>query len=154
MKVSKRYLTLDNQLHEGRNIYLSQLILGSLYEYLGLSTKTLKNLKPKDNMLLVGPYWLLQLWLNVMFEPSLDVDKPNDADEDMKNKHVEGLCLDRMALVDTHQTNKEAYLEYFMMFSKRHNFSPSMAPFVNRSHGPEWFTKNFHVIGKQDYKSK
>lgn len=32
LKVAKRYLTLANQLHEGRDICLSQVMLGSLYE--------------------------------------------------------------------------------------------------------------------------
>lgn len=40
LKVAKTYLTLANQLHEGRDICLSQLILESLYESLGLATKS------------------------------------------------------------------------------------------------------------------
>ncbi|KAI5393548.1 hypothetical protein KIW84_060608 [Lathyrus oleraceus] len=59
LKVAKRYLTLAKQLHERQDICLSQLILGYLYESLGLVTKTLKKLLPKDNLLLVGPYWML-----------------------------------------------------------------------------------------------
>lgn len=100
LKVSKRYLTLVNQLHERRDIYLGQLILGSLYESLGLATKSLKNLQPKDNLLLVRPLWLLQLWLNSMFEPSLDVKKPNGADENIKKKCVEGTRLDQITPAD------------------------------------------------------
>lgn len=70
LKVAKRYLTLENQLDEGRDICISQLILGSIYESLRLATWTLKKLQPKHNMLLYGPYWLLQLWLNAMFDLS------------------------------------------------------------------------------------
>lgn len=88
LKVAKIFLTMANQLHEGQNIYLSQLILGSLYESLGLAIKTLKNLKPKDNLLLGGPYWLLQLWLNAIFETSLNVNIPDDVDEDIKNRRI------------------------------------------------------------------
>lgn len=102
----QRYLTLANQLHEGRDICLSQLILGSIYESLGLATKTVKNLQPKDNLLLVGYYWFPGFWLNSMFEPSLDIKNPNTADEDMKFRHVEGLRLARITLVDTHRTEK------------------------------------------------
>lgn len=93
LKVAKRYLTLVNQLHKGHDIFLSQLILGSLYKSLGLATEFLKNLKPNDNLLLDGPYLLLQLWLNSMFELSLDVEKSNGADETIKNRRVEGTRL-------------------------------------------------------------
>lgn len=44
LKVEKRYITLANQLHEGKDVFLSQLILGLLYESLGLATKVLRNL--------------------------------------------------------------------------------------------------------------
>lgn len=37
LKVAKIYLTLANQLHEGRYICLNQLIFGSLYESLRIS---------------------------------------------------------------------------------------------------------------------
>lgn len=84
MKVAKRYLTLANDLHESRDIFLSQLILESLYESLGLATESLKNSNP------MATYWFLQLWMNAMFELSMDVEKPNDADETTKNRSVEG----------------------------------------------------------------
>lgn len=48
LKVAKRYLTLANQLHEGKYIFHSQLILGSLYESPGEATETLRNINPKD----------------------------------------------------------------------------------------------------------
>lgn len=38
------FLTLANQLHDGQNNGLGQLILGFIYESLGLATYTLKNL--------------------------------------------------------------------------------------------------------------
>lgn len=44
LKVAKRFMTLANQLHDRRNIFLHQLILGSLYETLGLAFETLKYL--------------------------------------------------------------------------------------------------------------
>lgn len=32
-----------------------------------------------------------------------------------------------------------------MMFEKLNNFTPVVAPFVKQSHGPEWFTREFHA---------
>lgn len=35
-----------------------------------------------------------------------------------------------------------------MMYAKRYNFTPSMAPFTNRTHNPEWFTKKLPTPSK------
>lgn len=113
MNVEKWYLTLTNQLHEGRDILLSQLILGSLYESLGLATEALKNLEPNDNLFLAGPYWLLCLWLNKMFELSLDVEKPNDTDEPINNKRVEGTWLAQITLDEKNRSDQDAFFELF-----------------------------------------
>lgn len=59
LKVAKRYLPLSNQLHEGRNFNLVQLILGSLYTVLSEVTESLRNHNPQDKFLLVGPFWLI-----------------------------------------------------------------------------------------------
>lgn len=128
LKVSKRYLTLANQLHKGRDICLGQLISGPLYESLDLATENLKNLQPKDDILLGGPYWLLYLWLNAMFEPFLDVEKLNDVDEDIKNMRIEGVRLSRITRVNTHRTYMEAFSKYFMLFDKRQLY-PLNGPF-------------------------
>ncbi|KAI5438920.1 hypothetical protein KIW84_024589 [Lathyrus oleraceus] len=73
LKVAKRYLTLAKHMHEWRNVNLGQLILGSLYTALGESTEALRNINPQDKFLLVGPFWILQLWLNATFETSLKI---------------------------------------------------------------------------------
>lgn len=41
-----------------------------------------------------------------------------------------------------------------MMFIKRNNFTPIMAPFVTRSHRPEWFTRKFPATGQQEAESR
>lgn len=71
LQVSKKYLTLANQLHVGHDICLSEMILASLYESLSDGVAQLKNLGDKGNLLLSGPFWLLQLWLNATFKASL-----------------------------------------------------------------------------------
>lgn len=126
------------------------MILGSLYESLGLSNEALKNLEPNDNLFLVGPYWLLRLWLNKMFELSLDVEKPNDTDEPINNKRVEGTRLAQITMDDKNRSDQDAFLNYFLMFIKHHNVTPTRAPFINRTHGPEWFSKKFHATGEKE----
>lgn len=45
--------------------------MASLYESLSDGVTQLKNMGGKGNLLLSGPFWLLQLWLNIAFEASL-----------------------------------------------------------------------------------
>lgn len=72
-----------------------------------------------------------------MFEPSLDVEKPTDVYKTIKNRRVEGIRLARMTPTYANRIDIEAFIEYFMLFSKHHNFIPSMDPFMLRSHVPE-----------------
>lgn len=44
-----------------------------------------------------------------MFKPSLNVEKSNDDAKDIKNKRIEGIRISQIALVDGHQTDKEAF---------------------------------------------
>ena len=46
LQVARRFLTLANQLHVGRNIFLSELILVGLYECLGEASSSLKEFEP------------------------------------------------------------------------------------------------------------
>lgn len=48
-----------NKLHAGHNLCLSEMILVNLYESLGEGVITFKNIQPKGNLLLSGPFWLL-----------------------------------------------------------------------------------------------
>lgn len=56
LQVANKFLTMANQLHVGHNLHLSKMILASLYESLGECITTLKNIQPKGNMLLSGPF--------------------------------------------------------------------------------------------------
>lgn len=63
LQVEKYYVTLTNQLHARRNVYLSQLILTSLYQASSLASSGMKTFKltnnPKGTLLWAGPFWLL-----------------------------------------------------------------------------------------------
>ncbi|XP_058736960.1 uncharacterized protein LOC131609281 [Vicia villosa] len=148
IQVAKRYLCMANQLHAGTKLNLSQLILGFLYENLGEVTDLVKNYKT-GSLLFAGPFWLFQLWLNATFEAQLPFrGVVNEEDPDIKNRTVEGTRL--ASLTPKEETGKlrEHFLAYVMMFARCHQFSPSMAPFVNRTVGPEWFTRKFLPTSK------
>lgn len=66
LKVAKKFITISSQLHKGRNLCLSQMILGSLYENLGMAVAIFKNITPETNFLLAGPFWLADLNQNQM----------------------------------------------------------------------------------------
>ena len=47
-QVTKNFINMATQLHEGRNIILSKLILGSLYEALGLAAFDFKSINDPE----------------------------------------------------------------------------------------------------------
>lgn len=61
LQVAKKYLTLANQLHAGCDVCLIEMIIASLYKSLSDGVTQLKKLGGKGNLLLPGPFWLLQL---------------------------------------------------------------------------------------------
>lgn len=143
LKAAKRFLTLANHLHDGRDIYLSQLMLGSLYETLGLVVDLLKTIKPRINFFLASPYWLLNLQMNSMFEPSRKINKLKDNDQQIKNMKIEGARFALMTPIDSGRTLQQAFTGNVIMFVNLHNFTSFMAPFANRTHGLEWFIREF-----------
>ncbi|XP_050920289.1 uncharacterized protein LOC127137927 [Lathyrus oleraceus] len=141
LQVAKRFLTLANQLHAGRKVCLSQLLLASLYESLGSASAKLKEYKAGTNLLLSGPYWLLQLWLSATFKSFLPTHGNVDENApEIVNRSIEGTRLLQLTPVDDVDNLQTSLTKYTLMFSKRHHFSPSMAPFASRTHGPSWFT--------------
>lgn len=150
LQVAKKYLTLENQLHVGHDICLSEMILASLYESLSDGVAQLKNLRDKGNLLLSGPFWLLQLWINATSEASLSNKGFIDKDvKEIKNKRVEGMRLAQLTPNDEGQTLQSTFMGYLMMFAKRHVFTSSMASFSFRKHGPKWFSRTFPSPSKK-----
>lgn len=149
LQVAKKFLTMANQLHVGYNLCLSEMILVSLYESLGEGVTTLKNIQPRVNVSLSGPFWLLQLWLNATFETSLPIRNPIDAEaKEIKIRRVEGTRLALLTPNDEGMDLQQTFIDYIMMLAKLYNFTPSMAPFAHKIHGPEWFTRKFHAPSK------
>lgn len=140
LKVAKRYITLANQPHEGNDVCISQLILGSFYAPPGEATEALRNIKPKDSLLLAGLFCLLQLWLSATFESPLTVKHLDDTDPIISGQSIKGVWLNLLTSIDKSRSNREALCSYFMMFAKSYSFAATMAPFSKRAHGPKWFT--------------
>lgn len=97
IQVAKKFITIANQLHAGRKHCLSEMILINLYESLGEGVTLLKTLGDQGNLLLFGPFWLLQLWLNASFEKHLpNLQTPDEESEVIKNRATEGIRLSQM----------------------------------------------------------
>lgn len=151
IQVARMYITISNQLHVGRKLCLSEMILGHLYESLGESVTLLKTLGDRGNLLLSGPFWLLQLWLNSSFEkhlPSLQI--PDEESEAIRNQTVEGIRLSQMTPVVEDKSLQQSYTSYVVAFSQRRHFTPSMASFSYRKVSPEWFTRKFPAPEDKD----
>lgn len=108
------------------------MILANLYESLDEGVTALKNIKTKGNLLLSGPFWLLQFWLNVSFDACLPIHNPIDADIDaVKNRRVEGMRLAMLTPSDEGRKLQQSFTKYMMMFAKRYNFTPVMTHFAS-----------------------
>lgn len=106
------------------------MILESLYESLSDGITQLKNLGEKGNLLLFGPFWLLQLWLNATFEASLPNKSLVDEEvEEVRNMRVKGIRLAQLTPSDEGKSLRPTLMSYVMMFAKLHEFTSNMAPF-------------------------
>ena len=154
--MAKKFLTLATQFYNGRDVCLSEMILGHLYESLSEGVAQLKDLGTKGNLLLSGPFWLLQLWLNASFEASLpNKGTVEEGAEEIKDRRVEGTRLVQLTPSEEGQSLRPLFLGFVRMLAKRHEFTPSMAPFAERKYGPEWFTRPFPTpVKAQEEESK
>nr|KYP40516.1 hypothetical protein KK1_038154 [Cajanus cajan] len=71
LQVPKYYYVLAQALHLKKKICLSKLLLASLYTCLDEASESLFHESGPRN--LFGPLWLLQLWLNTIFEKKLSL---------------------------------------------------------------------------------
>lgn len=74
IQITKMYISLDTRLHETVNVFLNRLILASLYEALGHALENLR--RGVKSFKIMGPIWLLQLWLNSTFSYALYIQIP------------------------------------------------------------------------------
>lgn len=145
VKVAKRFIALAHQLHQGRDMCLSELIMGFLYESLSkwATFMPLDPKKPNNNYFLAGPFWLLQLWLNATFSRRLHIHLTDAYEVAFDQRTTEGRRLFAMTPKDQDLTLEEALKKYLLLFFRCTKFTPHLAPFTFRTHGPEWFTRAF-----------
>lgn len=92
-------------------------------------------------LLLEGPFWLLQLWMNATFDPSLTTSQTYHHVEGHMDWPIEGRRLALLTPAEKGLSTQESFIEYYMMFSKRYNFTEHMTRFSNMRHGPVWFKR-------------
>ncbi|KAI5406294.1 hypothetical protein KIW84_052873 [Lathyrus oleraceus] len=111
VQVAKEYVSLATQLHEGRKICLRRLILLGFYESLGFSCEDLKERENPYNIQIGGPIWILQLWINAIFESFLKTKVPRNPEAG-----VEGLRMDKLTHNDGKVVSWEICEDYFQLF--------------------------------------
>ena len=93
IQVAKGYKVLAIQLHEGRGICLSKLILGSLCENLNQAVVSIKEYQYGSSSIIPSPIWLFQLWLLATFRTKLKVFLPTDITKAYNSRSTEGIGL-------------------------------------------------------------
>lgn len=136
IQVAKVYIPLAIQIHERRNVNLAKLILGSLYQQFDNAALEIKLDQPTINFAIGGPIWLLQLWLLATFESRLNLIIPDMILPSLENRRTEGIRLAQLRNQEINIPAEEAFSAHYEMFFKCDTFVPSMAPFVERTHGP------------------
>lgn len=117
--IMKMFVPLATQLHEQQKVYLSKLVLCSLYESLGVTSYNLINWAYLDNLLIDGPIWLLQLWHNSIFTPALHIENPSGM-----VVGAEGARLAHITLDDGETVLQNSFEKYFSMFFKHRTICP------------------------------
>src|SRR4051812_34243844 len=142
VQIAKAYIPLAIQIHEGRKVSLGKLLLAYLYHNLGIASLRIKRLHETPKQLsLLGPYWLLQHWLNATFESQIGYTVSRSVLEVMYDRRVEGVKLSFQTPQD--ESNRPNLIKYVKVFSECKTFIASMAPFSNRCFGPSWFKAIF-----------
>lgn len=90
-----------------------------------------------------SPVWLLQLWCNAIFEPSMKVTILSNLTWHLENRRVENTRLVLLTLDDIGRSTKEAFKSYFFMYVDCSTFVFTMSLFVNWSYGLDWFKREF-----------
>ncbi|RYQ84238.1 hypothetical protein Ahy_B10g103336 [Arachis hypogaea] len=113
--MSKLFLPLAALLHEGKTLNLAKLLLGHIFEELGLLVCDLR-----DNKIINkgGPLWLFQLWLNAIFENYMI--KPAGGNTD--KQHIEGFRLsDYKPNFPNAQSDEDKFWAIFSLFHSYRN---------------------------------
>lgn len=113
----KMFVLMATKLHEQHKVCLSKLVLCSLYELLATSSRNIIERSYLNSLQIGGPIWLLQLWLNATFVPTLHSDIPSSI--------IVGAKGSRLALItpgDGETLLQQTFEKYTFMFYKSKTF--------------------------------
>lgn len=103
------------------------LILSGLYESLGLAREYLKEGDNPNNLQIGGPIWILPLWLNATFKPSLKTRVPPNLEVG-----VEGIRMAQLTPNDGKVFYLEIFENSFQLFYRCKTFTSTIEPFSSR----------------------
>jgi hypothetical protein len=146
LQVARMFIPMTQQINECRLFSLGRLLLASLYEAMGNASDAIKASKDGSKFTVVGPIWLLQLWLNATFETELGLIVPSDYQQEVDDREIEGQRLARLVPRSLDQDCRNLFLKYMKMFLNFDQFLPCHAPFIERKYGAAWFTEDFHAF--------
>lgn len=86
IQVAKGYKALAIQLHEGRDVCLGKIILGSLNENFNQEVVSIKEYQYGSSSIIPSHIWLFQLWLLATFRTKLKMFLPIDFTWAYKNR--------------------------------------------------------------------
>ncbi|KAI5394489.1 hypothetical protein KIW84_061232 [Lathyrus oleraceus] len=145
--VAKHFALLATQLHQERDIALGQLILASLYESLPEVVCQIRLFDPensrKKNVLVHGPFWFLQLWLNATFSKDIAPYGMRRVACPPEERHLIWKRIIPLTPIDKNFPDLQMFRLLFNIMLTRVDFLPSMAPFSRRTEGPAWLTRPF-----------
>ncbi|RYQ94319.1 hypothetical protein Ahy_B08g089202 [Arachis hypogaea] len=138
VQMSKFYLPLATLLHEGKALNLVKLLLGHIFEELGQFVCDLR-----DNKIIStgGPLWLLQLWLNAIFENFMTKSESSSIDK----QYIDGFRLAEFKpnFPDT-ESDEDRFWAVFSLFLTCKDFDNNQlnfTPFLRRNRGPTWLER-------------
>ncbi|KAI5436644.1 hypothetical protein KIW84_022958 [Lathyrus oleraceus] len=131
-------VSLATHLYEQRKVFLNKLILYGLYESLGTSSCNIIERPYLNSLQIGGPIWLLLLWLDATFVPTLCSDTPSSM-----TVGVKGARLSHITLNDGDIVFPDNFKKYTSMLYKSKALVSTMAPFLARQCGPTWFCEPF-----------
>ncbi|KAI5398847.1 hypothetical protein KIW84_064290 [Lathyrus oleraceus] len=147
MQVAKHFALLETQLHQERDIALGQLILASIYESLSEVVCQIRLFDPensrKKNVLVHGPFWFWQLWLNATFSKGIASYGMRRVACPPEERHLIWKRLTPLTPIDKNFPDLQVFRLLFNIMLTRVDFLPSMAPFSHQTEGPAWLTRPF-----------
>lgn len=148
IQIPKKFTTLAIHLHEGKDVCLGKLILGSLYENLNQAVASIKEYQAGCSLIIPGPIWLFQLWILATFRTKLAITLPSHLTKAYEARSIEGIWL--AMLQYGNRSSVDLFSITYNVLLNCHTFTPLMAPFVIRDRGTIWFKRPFPAQDNDD----